>query len=177
MKQKQITIFNNNPCDCDFEEERQSLAETRECSPNDITDEEVWQSLCDSLDFWWDDCKLELDEELDGDIICIASVGTWQGRRDGYKILGNNLNEILYSRCGGGDCTYKVYAEDGNIKGRASHHDGMNSYLFRMLKPFKTDEAYERFLDKLYNGTATDRDIRRHTASLYPFVKKVYGWK
>lgn len=174
MKQKAITIFNNNPCDCDFEEERANIAECRECSPAEITDDDVWQSLNDSLDFWWHDCKQELDIDLDGEVICIADIGTWQGRRDSYKVLKSNLNEILNSF----GCDYlKVYAEDGNIKARAVHHDGTNRYLFRMLKPFKTDEAYDRFFDRLWNGTLTDREMRRHTASLYPFVKKVYGWK
>ena len=111
--------------------------------------------------------------ENDEKIIAIANIGLWNGRRSGYKLMGYNLNNILdYFSCD----YIKVYADRYNIHSEASHHDGTHYVTFRMIKPNLSDEQVENFLNKVYNGTHTKRDITKYTSSLVKEVNKVYGW-
>ena len=134
----------------------------------------MWEYLDDRIRTWNEDEHANLNKPLDGRVICLASLGLWSGRAQGYRMMGDNLNEILDA--GQGDCC-EVYQEDGNIKARDAHHDGTNYYTFRMIRPSVSDESLYRFLDKLIDGKATRRDIRRYTQSLAPFVSEIYGWK
>jgi hypothetical protein len=55
-----------------------------------------------------------------------------------------------------------------------AHHDGRHYVTYRMVKD---GVDIDNFLDKVYNGTYTKKDITRYTKSLRPYVKAVYGWK
>lgn len=59
--------------------------------------------------YWsYNDELLNLNVETEGDIIAIASMGLWNGKCSGYKILDkNNLKEILY--CGNKDFNHLYY--------------------------------------------------------------------
>ena len=139
-----------------------------------ISDEEVYEEINDFQNMDYDDqYRYNLNKELDGKIIAIADIGLWNGRRSGYKLMGYNLNNILDSF----SCDYiKVYADRYNIHSEASHHDGTHYVTFRMIKPNLSDEQVENFLNKVYNGTHTSKDITRYTKSLVGEVNKVYGW-
>lgn len=139
-----------------------------------ISDDEINEEINDWQSMDYDDqYRYNLNKELDGKIIAIANIGLWNGRRSGYKIMGYNLNNVLDSF----SCDYiKVYADRYNVHSEASHHDGTHYVTFRMIKPNLSDEQVENFLDKLYNGTHTSRDITKYTKSLVGEVKKVYGW-
>ena len=140
----------------------------------DISDDEIYEEINDFQSMDYDDqYRYNLNKELDGKIIAIANIGLWNGRRSGYKLMGYNLNNILDSF----SCDYiKVYADRYNIHSEASHHDGTHYVTFRMIKPNLSDEQVENFLNKLYNGTHTKRDITKYTSSLVKEVNKVYGW-
>ena len=140
----------------------------------DISDDEIYEEINDFQSMDYDDqYRYNLNKELDGKIIAIANIGLWNGRRSGYKIMGYNLNNILDSF----SCDYiKVYADRYNIHSEASHHDGTHYVTFRMIKPNLSDEQVENFLNKVYNGTHTSKDITRYTKSLVKEVNKVYGW-
>ena len=140
----------------------------------DISDDEIYEEINDFQSMDYDDqYRYNLNKELDGKIIAIANIGLWNGRRSGYKLMGYNLNNILDSF----SCDYiKVYADRYNIHSEASHHDGTHYVTFRMIKPNLSDEQVENFLNKLYNGTHTSKDITRYTKSLVKEVNKVYGW-
>ena len=75
------------------------------------------------LDF--DDEVGNLYKELDNRIIVIADLGLWNGRHSGYKVIGSNLNDIMYQSTDG---NYKVWFDGHNVKARDSHHDGCNYY-------------------------------------------------
>lgn len=140
----------------------------------DISDDEVYEEINEWQNMSYDDeYRYNLNKELDGKIIAIANIGLWNGRRSGYKLMGYNLNNILDSF----SCDYiKVYADRYNIHSEASHHDGTHYVTFRMIKPNLSDEQVENFLNKVYNGTHTSKDITRYTKSLVGEVNKVYGW-
>lgn len=167
-------IYNSDPCDWDFEEERKHIAEETEKPLDEVTDSEVWKSIYHEIDSWYDCEKDNLNQWLESPVICLASLGLWNGRASGYKMMESNLNEILHASCGD---TYEVYAENGNIHAKDAHHDGTNYYTFRMIRPSVSEASLDRFLGKVYDGEATERDIRRYTQSLAPFVSEIYGWK
>lgn len=109
-----------------------------------------------------------------GRIICIADLGLWNGRKPGYKLLGHNIGDCLsdFSQAEG----LEFYCDRYNFKSTQVHHDGINYLIYREIKPEYTSDQIDKFLWKIYNGKATDRDIRRYTRSLRPYIKVVYGW-
>ena len=77
-----------------------------------------------------DDERANLNKNTDGRILVIADLGLWHGRRQGYKILGKNVADILHD-----DCDYIEWYSDGhNVKAIASHHDGTNYYEYRVIR-------------------------------------------
>jgi hypothetical protein len=117
-----------------------------------------------------DDERHNLNRQLDGRIIAIASVGTWNGRRSGYKLLGNNIQDILYSETP----LVQWYSDGRNIKGKLSHHDGTNYITYRVVRE---DKNIEKLMQKLYNGDeVTAQTINYYTKSLHPYVASMYGW-
>lgn len=124
--------------------------------------------LLNELDFETE--MMNLDIELPGKILVIASLGLWNGRRSGYKIMGNNLNEILTASIGD---LYEVYFDGHNIKAKDVHHDGTNYYEFRLIR---NDRNINILLEKIYNDDFSRQDINNYTRSLAPYIREVYGW-
>ena len=132
----------------------------------DITD-----TVYEDIDLFFEDETCNLNKELNGRILAIASMGLWNGRKSGYKILGNNLNEVLTSSIG---CDEKeVYCDAYNVYARGYHHDGRNNVEFREIRE---DRNIENLLDKIYSGQeVTRREMNYYTRSLRPYVKSIYG--
>ena len=131
----------------------------------------VFERLQENIGYTYDDEKINLNKTLPNNIIAIADVGKWDGRKSGYKVFGNNLNEVLYF----GDCDdIYVYCDRYDVCSVMAHHDGRHYVTYRMVKD---GVDIDNFLDKVYNGTYTKKDITRYTKSLRPYVKAVYGWK
>ena len=175
---KERTIFNSYLFLTSEEETawREEIAE----SMNEYIDEEefkvnaddyaVFERLQDDIGYTYDDEKLNLNKTLPNNIIAFGSVGRWNGKFNGGKIMGNNLNEILYT----GDCddisvTYDRY----NVHSTLAHHDGRHSMTYRMVKEgVDADWLLEK---QIYGGGLSKNDISRYTTSLVPFIKEVYG--
>lgn len=120
-----------------------------------------------------DDERQNLDIQLSNDIIIIADLGLWNGRKQGYKIIeSGNIKDILYS-----EADYVKWYSDGyNIRCNAHHHDGTNYYLYREFKDI-SDTQKENFLEKIYNGEEISSSmLSRYTRSILPHINKVYGW-
>ena len=112
---------------------------------------------------WLDDERSNLNKEVDGIIVVFGNLGLWNGRRQGYQILGSTIADILKSQCDDAEW----YGDGYNIRGRMGHHDGTNYTLYRVAKD--RDEA-ERLVDKIYNREIGEEGFRRRTRSLYPYV-------
>lgn len=137
----------------------------------EITNEyEQYSLVLDLENEMLNDERINLDIKTDGRIIAIGDIGRWNGRVHGYKILGNNISNILYS-----DCDYCEWYSDGyNIKFTGHHHDGTNYYEYRILRE---NRNIDKFLEDLYlNNNITRKKINYYTSSLLPNVAKVYGW-
>ena len=146
---------------------------TREEYEKTITEEDI-DNECNFLEStWFDDERGNLDsvDEHCG-LIAIADLGRWNGRFSGYKEI-KNLADVLYT-----SCDYeKVYVDsNGDLRKEESHHDGSNSILYRYWKDGLTDEQKENFLDKIYRGEATQKDITRYTRKAGLGIANAFGW-
>lgn len=136
----------------------------------DLSDDNINRRFWEDIDMFYDDEKMNLNKTLPNNIIAIADAGFWYGRRKECKIMGNNLNEVLYS----GDCDdIYVYCDRYDVCSVMAHHDNNHYVTYRMVKD---GVDIDNFLDKVYNGTYTKKDITRYTQSLKPFVKQIYGF-
>ena len=115
------------------------------------------------------DERANLDVPVDGVIICFADLGLWDGHHQGAKKFGSNVKNILYSDCDGIDWFCDRY----NVRCEASHHDGSNSYLYRVAKD---NEQANRLVQAIAYEDMTEEEFRKATKSLRPYVAKVYGW-
>ncbi len=123
-----------------------------------------------------DDERMNLDVELSGNIVAIADLGLWNGRRMGYQEIGsNNIKDCLapYRSC---DYHEWYVDQQGDLRCRAAHHDGTNNVLYRAYRDDVTEEQIEEFLNKVYEGKATQDDIETVTRRIGDEVAKVYGW-
>ena len=147
---------------------------TREEYSKTITDEKLYDECYFQNQLWFEDERENLSCVDDsGELIAIADIGRWNGRVGGYKRI-KNLPDVLYS-----SCDYeRVYVDsNGDLRKEESHHDGSNSILYRYFKDSLTEEQKENFLNKIYNGECTQKDITRYTRKAGVGIAKMFGWK
>ena len=84
-----------------------------------------------------------------GEIVCIANLGLWDGIHSGYQLIGDNLNNILYSRMNGISCN-EWYSDGKNILHREAHYDGTNTYIYREVKGNTREEQLNN-VEKLFS--------------------------
>lgn len=146
---------------------------TREEYEKTITEEDIMNE-CNFLEStWFDDELSELSSVDEGyGLIAIADLGRWNGRFSGYKEI-KQLCTVMYT-----SCDYeRVYVDsNGDLRKEESHHDGSNSILYRYWKEGLTDEQKENFLNKIYNGECTSKDITRYTRKAGLGMANAMGW-
>lgn len=146
---------------------------TQEEFEKTITEEDIYKE-CDFLQsVWFDDELSQLASVDEGyGLIAIADIGRWNGRFGGYKEI-KQLCTVMYS-----DCDYeKVYVDsNGDLRKEESHHDGSNSILYRYWKEGLTTEQKENFMNKIYNGECTQKDITRYTCKAGLGIANAFGW-
>lgn len=76
------TIFNDDPTEFGFDEVTNTLAEERNEEPVNIDDKDVWDRIYSEIDWSFDDEYRNLNIETENDIIAVASMGLWNGRKD-----------------------------------------------------------------------------------------------
>ena len=157
----------------EYEEQAKLNLLNNDFTEEEITEEQITQEVYEDIDICFEDEEANLNKVLDGRILAIANMGLWNGRRAGYKILGNNLNEVLTSTIGCDD--KEVYCDAYNVCAIGYHHDGYNTVEFREIRE---DRDIDRLLNKIYNNEeVTSREINYYTKSLRPYIKEVYGIK
>lgn len=141
----------------------------------DLDDDERYSLMLEMNDGYLGDERVNLDIQMSQPILVIADLGLWYGRRDGYKeIKSGNIKDCLYA-----DADYAEWYVDerGDLCCTAIHHDGTNYYTYRAFKDEVSDIQRINLMNKIYNGTATRRDITRVTRRLGDDIAKVYGWR
>ena len=155
----------------EIEEFKEIARENLECNEvENITDDKVQEEVYYLIDMYYDDERLNLNKRLNGRVIAIADLGLWYGRKQGYKVLSNNLNEVLGSiSCDEVEILFDQY----NVKAVGYHHDGSNYVLYRELRE---DRNIDNFLDKIYSGEEiSSSTLNYYTRSLRPYIKDIYG--
>lgn len=166
------TIMNDDPTEYDFDEIKKDMIESSDFKDESVSDENVWEYIYNNIDFNYENTLRGLNIDTEGYIIAIATMGLWNGRRTGCKILDkNNLKEILY--CGSEDYNH-LYYDGFNVYKNAIHHDGTNCIMFREVRP---DVNIEKLCDKIYsNEKISNALLNRYTRSLRRYIKKIYSW-
>jgi len=149
------------------------LAEVK--TAEEVTDEDLYDFFADEQQITYDAERENLDVTIDTDILAIADLGLWNGRRRGYRELGKNLNSIfsVWDSCE----DIKLYVEGSEVKGEGIHHDGRNCTIFRAWKKNVSDEKKEKVLNAIYNNSLDADDlIKKATRSIAKDIKSIYGW-
>lgn len=176
---KEYLIYTSDPYDFNEDEMRQSYLESAEANNWEIpedgpSDEDIWQEWYDQNEMVWDNIKSEVkwhDER--GSYLIIASLGLWNGRFDGGKIIDGYLTEAI-SACF--EDYNKVYWQDKNLKVEAIHHDGTNHFIIKKL----TDRGIEFYNNHYYDYD--DRTMHQklfkdaHYSHSVDFFARIYGW-
>lgn len=146
----------------------------REVCP-DASEDEMYGIMEEMNYSYLGDERLNLSDcRTEGNIICIADLGLWNGHKSAFRIIeGNNLSNILEM-----DNDYQNWYVDvgGDLRSTSIHHDGTNRYLYRELRPELTARQEYNFIQKLNEGKADLKCIRRYTKKLGWRVAEVYGW-
>lgn len=159
------------------EEENEIIKDYAECNDvniEDIDEELKYAIISDYLEMDREDLDINCNVYLTNPILVIADVGTWNGRKTGYKIINSGLLSDIFHMNDG--CDYHKYYSDGyNIHCEAIHHDGTNYYEFREIKNM---DNIDTFLDNLLNDKYTNdrRMLNYYTKSILPEFKKIYGF-
>ncbi len=150
------------------------LVETIGAECPEYSENEIFDRMSEELDIQLEDERINLDIELNTRIVAIADIGRWNGRFQGYKIVGHNVRDCLYSKC---DYCKWFVDDSGNLQSTNFDHDGTTYIVYRALKPELSETQIVNFLDKLYYGSATPETIRQYTVRLGDKIGDVYGWK
>ena len=136
----------------------------------------VWESAYELNAEYLEDERANLNIEVGDEIIVLADLGLWYGRRPAYKLIRKtNIADCLCGTCGD-DVTWFV-DDRGDLNCRDIHHDGTNLYLYRAWRPGMSAERRENFLEKWNRGLATRKDITRYTKRIGNYIADVYGWQ
>ena len=177
MSNKKHVIWTN--FDLDIDDWRYAYTEFLE--DNGLTgdpDDEyaIYEHMVEVNSMYLDDERMNLDIEISRPIVAIADLGLWNGRFSGYKELDScNIKDCLDTF---DSCEYHEWYvdEQGDLRCKAAHHDGTNYILYRAYRDDVSEEQIEEFLNKIYNGDATEDDVNAVTRRLGDEVAKVYGW-
>lgn len=174
---KRYVIWNSDAVDEEFV--KSERAEMESVYPNQTDD--WWWRFAEETNQEYLNCeKANLSGiEFPKEIIIFAELGLWDGRRQAYRRTHTNrVSDILktgYLR-EQSEIEYWVDAY-GNLRAEESHHDGTNTYLFRVFKDSVSEETEQFILNKAACGTLTKDDITRYTRRVGKEIADVYGWK
>ena len=141
-------------------------------------DDDFWAIAYQLNDDYLDDERANLNIEVGDEIIIIADLGLWDARHQAYKELHKtNIADCLDMTGMSGDYITFFVDDRGDLMCRDCHHDGTNLYTYRAWKEGMTETQKENFLDKVYHGRATRKDITRYTRKIGTYIADVYGWK
>lgn len=140
--------------------------------PND--EYALYDYMVETNDEYLEDERANLNIVLDNNILAIADLGFWNGRKSGYRIMRKNVNACLHIEQ---SCDYaEFYCDRYDCKSEQHHHDGTHYITYREIKPGVTETQLNNFLAKIYNDTFTREDVTKYTRSIKPYISKVYGW-
>jgi len=154
-------IWTNN----DYDEWKTCMLEYEEYDEDELDYEHYHEDCSNNL---YDE-RANLNVPVDGVIVCFADLGLWDGHHNGAKTFGSNVKNILYSS----DDYLDWYCDRYNVRGTGIHHDGTNTYLYRVAKD--STQAND-LVNSIAYGDMTVEQFMKATKSLRSYVANVYGW-
>lgn len=144
--------------------------------PEGVEEDEAYDFICKLNNEYLDDERMNLNKTVEsGRILVIADLGLWDGRHMGYKIIeSGSIADCLTF----GDCDYVHWYVDGygQFRATAHHHDGVNRYLYREIKPGISAKALDILIEKILSQNIWDHELSRCTRKIGPYIQKIYGW-
>jgi len=167
---KKNVIFSNLNVDYDkWKDDYEDYLDSNGYTEDDMS---LYEFVDEDICIWAQDEQANLNKELPDScvIVCFADLGLWDGHKQGAKVMGSKLNSIINAN---GCDEFEVYCDQYNVRGTGSHHDGTNTYLYRVCKD--RDEA-DKMINKWVYDEVDEEYIRKRTKSLRSYVAKVYGF-
>ena len=166
----QGTIYKSTGYYSDEEWQDKVLFYRTENDMKDTPEQTIIEAIYEDDELVYGEEKETLDKILDGKILVIVDLGRWNGRHNGYKVLGNNLNEVMTNF---NNDDMHVFCDGKDVRAEAMDHDGTSYFLFREIK----DSAnIDRLLGAIYNNEDISRQkLSYYTRSLAPYVNSAYG--
>jgi len=138
----------------------------------DLNEEQIRQRIYDAKEMYYYNERSNLNKHLFGKILVIADLGWWDAGSQGYKILDNNLNEILNAFH---NDDIHVYSDGNNILSEGKDHNRQSYYTFREIR---NEKNIDNLIEDIYTGKEiTPQRLNDYTRSLVPYVNTIYGWK
>ena len=168
-------FFNSDENDCITENDifGKNVILTREDYAKSITEERLYNECQFMNETWFEDTLRELKGVSSGEVIAIGTIRTWRGNFSGYKEL-KSLEDCMDSSC---EDKILYVDSNGDLRKEESQHDGSNSILYRYWKEGITEQQKQNFLNKIYRGEVTSRDITKYTKKCGVDIANTYGWK
>lgn len=168
---KERIIFNN--INVNEEDYQDDFLDWCNINGYNTEDKDLDDFIQEELNIWLEDEHINLNKPC-GNILAIADLGFWNGRKQGYKVINTQKLNGIFDVLGSDYNYFKFYCDRYDVKATLHHHDGTHYITFREIKP---NVNIQRLLDKIYNGEeVSQKEITRYTKSLKPLVSKVYGW-
>lgn len=162
--------------DIDIENWKEDYKECHDLSDEEmaeVEDYDIYEWACNCNNDYLEDERCNLNVDIGDEIIVIGDLGLWYGWRFGYKVINSgNISDCLYDD----DDYCEWYCDRYDMRFKGSNHDGNNYYLYRTWAKNLSENQKENFLEKVYRGRVTHKDILRYTRSIRPWVSAVYGW-
>lgn len=141
---------------------------------DNISEEKVLEYAYELNYEYLKDERANLNIRYPNGIIALADIGRWNGRVNGYKEIGTNIADCLYSEM---DMVEWYVDPWGVFRATMADHDGMTFVVYRAWKNGVTEEQKERVLNRIYFGGVSERTLRRYTKNIGKNIADVYGWK
>lgn len=169
MNSGDLLIWDSDP---DYEEWREDLEKSMPDASEEERRDVMHAANRDALQFG----REELAYRYPREILVIARLDLWDGRRDGYReIKSGQLADCF--EAGRDTLSVRWYLDRrGDLRCDDTHHDGTNHYLYRVWRKGVGDERKQRLKAKILDGTVTRDDIARATERLGDEIGRVYGW-
>lgn len=141
------------------------------------SDDDINNLLAEMESDWYMTEKENLKSYDNGStIIVIANLCLWNGR---YVLVKGDKTSLACSLETGNDIEYfETFVDsNGDLRQRATHHDGTNSLLFRYWKDGVSEVQKDNFMEKCVSGNLKKWDISRYTRKAGLAIAECYGWK
>ena len=142
------TIFSNHPYDMNEDEIKEELLDIG-YEEDEITDDMIWGEWDSQVESCFYGFKY-IAERIEGTFVVSASLGLWNGRFAGGKVIKGSLWDVC---CECFEDYNRVYFEGKQFKVEACHHDGYNHFTIKKL----TEKGEEYYSNHYYDKS--DREM------------------